>query len=292
MIPLYPEFKKIELSDKPAFDDAFKRSPPEISEYTFTNLYAWRRAYDLEVSSRDGFLIVLCRNPEQAFFPPAGPGDLTAVIKKFSNEVNIPFIRVPESIIPSFENCGAYSFLPDRDNFDYIFDSGELIRLEGRKYDGKRNFIRNFKSAYKYDYLEVSVDSIGEVLSFQDYWCVEKDCEKVKSLRDESAAVKDMLLNLKDFGLMAGALRVDGKICAVCVAEPLNPDTLVIHVLKGVREIAGVYQTVFNEFLRRHTGGFRYVNMEQDLGIEGLRRSKESYHPVSMVKKYVAAPVK
>jgi hypothetical protein len=162
----------------------------------------------------------------------------------------------------------------------------DLVRLEGRKYDGKRNFIKNFKARYKYEYIGITEALIPEVLSFQDYWCVEKDCEKVKSLRDESDAVKDMLINFTPFGLIAGALRVENRICAVCIAEPLNPETIVIHVLKGVREMSGVYQTVFNEFLSREAGIYSFVNMEQDLGVEGLRKSKESYHPHKMIRKF------
>jgi hypothetical protein len=127
---------------------------------------------------------------------------------------------------------------------------------------------------------------VPEVLRFQDVWCVEKGCGQSRSLQDEAEAVKVMLTHLRLFSLKAGALRVDGKICAVCIAEPLNPETLVIHVLKGAQGMAGIYPAVFNEFLAREGTPYRYVNMEQDLGIAGLRRSKESYQPVRMVGKF------
>jgi hypothetical protein len=72
-IPLYPEFRPLELHDKPVFDNAFKSNPPEISEYTFTNLYAWRKAYDLKVSKYGEFLILSCCEVATAFYPPIGP---------------------------------------------------------------------------------------------------------------------------------------------------------------------------------------------------------------------------
>jgi hypothetical protein len=88
------------------------------------------------------------------------------------------------------------------------------------------------------------------------------------------------------FNLKAGALRVNGQISAVCIAESLNPQTLVIHVLKGAQGKTGIYQTMFNEFLSREAARYSFINMEQDLGIEGLRKSKESYHPLTLVKKF------
>ena len=80
---------------------------------------------------------------------------------------------------------------------------------------------------------------------------------------------------------------MQGNICAVALAQRLNPDTLVMHVLKADPNIDGLYQVMLQEFLAHEGADFNYVNLEQDLGIEGLRKSKQSYHPVEMVKKYI-----
>jgi len=95
-----------------------------------------------------------------------------------------------------------------------------------------------------------------------------------------------MVENFSIFGLISGAIMVKKAVCAVCLAQKLSPATLVMHVLKADPNIAGLYQTAMREFLSHEAGNFQYVNLEQDLGIEGLRKAKLSYHPCAMVNKY------
>jgi uncharacterized protein len=282
-IPHYPEFRPLELQDKAVFDAAFRQNPPENSEYTFTNLYCWRNAHTFSISIFDGLLIIASG---KEYYPLIGTGDPRKAVKKILLETHNSFIRVPEATKALFDDDPEISVVFDRDNSDYLFLAQDLIRLSGRKYDGKRNFIKNFKAAHEYEYIQVTEAVVSEILRFQDIWCVQKGCSQSKSLLDESEAVKEMLAHLSLFKLKAGALRVEGKICAVCIAEMLNPETIVIHVLKAAQGIVGIYQTIFNDFLAREAGAIKFVNMEQDLGIAGLRKSKESYQPVRLIGKY------
>jgi uncharacterized protein len=286
-IPDYPAFRPLEPDDKTILDAAFSRNPPENSEYTFTNLFCWRDAHGFRISKRDDHLILSSETGGlTAYYPPIGDGDVKGIIKSILSGTRSRFIRVPEHMKSVFENDPAIQAAEDRDNADYIYLAQDLIRLEGRKYDGKRNFIKNFKSAYRYEYLPVTSELVPEILRFQDVWCVEKGCSQSKSLQDESAAVKIMLMNFGLFPLKGGVIRSDGRICAVCIGERLNPETMVIHVLKGAQGMAGIYQTIFNEFLSHEAADYRFVNMEQDLGVAGLRKSKESYQPVRLAVKF------
>ncbi|MFA5099735.1 MAG: phosphatidylglycerol lysyltransferase domain-containing protein [Candidatus Omnitrophota bacterium] len=291
-IPEYPVFRPLELEDKAVLDDAFKRNPPENSEYTFTNLYCWRQAHGFSLSRMEDLLILSSQERgARAYYPPIGPGDAHKAVIKILLDTGGRFVRVPEQMKFSFDKDPLIHAVEDRDNADYLFLAQDLIRLEGRKFDGKRNFIRNFRSKYQYEYVTVTADVVPEVLRFQDVWCVEKGCSQSKSLLDEGEAVKIMLGHFVSFSLKAGALRVGGRICAVCIAEALNADTLVIHVFKGAHGMAGIYPTVFNEFLSREAYASRFINMEQDLGIAGLRKSKESYQPVRLVRKFTLSLV-
>ena len=286
-IPDYPVFRQLELDDRVVFDAAFKRYPPENSEYTFTNLYCWRNAHGFGISKLEDFLLLVSQGPGfKAYYPPIGPVDPTKVIKKVLADSHGEFVRVPEKSLSFLANDRLFRMDEDRDNADYLFDAQDLIRLEGRKYDGKRNLIKKFRSKYRYEYVPVTPDAVAEILSFQDVWCVEKGCSQSKSLQDESDAVRIMLQHLRLFSLKAGALRVGSNICAICVAEALNPETLVIHALKGAQGMPGINQTMFNEFLSREAGMSRFINMEQDLGVAGLRKFKESYQPVRLVRKF------
>ena len=82
-------------------------------------------------------------------------------------------------------------------------------------------------------------------------------------------------------------INVDGKVCAFCFGERLNVDTMVVHIMKARNDMDGLYTVILNEFLKRECTGFKYVNLEQDLGMEGLRKSKTSYHPIKRIKKYI-----
>ena len=86
--------------------------------------------------------------------------------------------------------------------------------------------------------------------------------------------------------ILFAAIKINNNISAVAIAERLNPDTLVIRILKADPNITGLYQTIMNEFLSRQSKSFDYVNLEEDLGIAGLRKSKLSYHPIEMIQKY------
>jgi len=250
-IPEYPEFRRIELEDKSAFDAAFSAMPPQISEYTFTNLYSWRIQHGFHVSRLQDLLLVVSLNKgNKEYYPPIGQGDVKGVILKIlARTPEGRFVRVPEDMMASVSEGNSLKVEEDRDNSDYLFLTKDLIELKGRRYDAKRNFIKKFKSSYNYEYISVTESDIGRLLKFQDVWCVERGWWPEQSLQDESEAVKIMLEHFRQFSLKAGALCVNGSICAVCIAEALNPDTVVIHALKGARGMTGIYPVILTNFL-------------------------------------------
>ena len=286
-IDIYPKFRELKISDAAVFDQAFKDRPPEISEFTFTNLYSWRLAYSLRVSLFDG-LIILCSESEsrKRFFNPVGKGDMKAAVEKILKDSGGIFFRLPEETRALFAEDKRFRIEPDRDSGDYLYSASDLTNLPGKKYDGKRNLIKRFKSERAYEYITLNAGNVALCLDFEEAWCSLKNCDKVDGLSKERLAIKDMVENFPLFGLIGGAIQVNGVISAVALAQKLNPDTMVIHILKADSTIAGLYQTMLQEFISREGSSFRYVNMEQDLGIEGLRKAKLSYHPCSMVNKY------
>ncbi|MGE5197941.1 MAG: DUF2156 domain-containing protein [Deltaproteobacteria bacterium] len=286
-VPSYPSFRTLDKSDKPLFDREFRDNPPEISEYTFTNIYAWRQVYKFRISLLDGFIILLGdKESSPQFFNPIGSGDPTKPILRIINDTHAVFVRIPE---PVKDVIGADKNLTadyDQDNSDYVFSVQDLVTLKGKKYDGKRNLIRKFKSLHPYEYIRLKAADIKECLDFEEGWCRIKDCDGIESLSEERGAIRQMLENFSDFNLIGAAIRAEGRICAVALAEKLNPETLVMHALKADPGMGGLYQAMNNEFMTREAADFKYVNMEQDLGVEGLRKAKLSYHPAKMIKKY------
>jgi len=287
MIPAYPVFRQIEKEDKPIFVQAFKINPPEISEFTFTNLFAWRKIYRFQISQLGGFIIIsLQQDGNTKFFNPIGDGDIGISVEKILKDKGGEFVRLPDKAKAIFENNHLFSIEPDRNNADYLYNTKDLVELKGKKYDAKRNFIKKFKAKNQYEYLKLREDNIQECLDFEEVWCSAKSCDSIKSLNDERQAFKEMLLNYSAFNLIGGVMKIKDRMAAVILAEPLSPRTLVLHIMKADPDIGGLYQTVLNEFLTRESLRYDYVNMEQDLGVPGLRKAKLSYQPARILMKY------
>jgi len=291
-LPDFPEFTDVDLSFMDMLSDVLSQSPLEASEYTFTNLFAFRKAYDFRISKLGEKILILRSRPPLSMFCPAGPlnvrdvvGDIFSYLRQHTDEPCIE--RVPESVVnSSLRNNPLYSIVEERDHFDYIYNLKELIELQGSKYHEKKNRANKFRSSYAYEYLQITPDLIDECLAFEDYWCEVKDCGKYPGLEKERCAILELLRNFSVLNISGGAIRINGKIAALTLGEKISRNTFVIHVEKAHPEFPGLYQVINQEFLINEAIDCKYVNREQDLGITGLRKAKMSYHPVKFIKKY------
>lgn len=286
-IPDYPEFIALDFEHKLFFDQAFEKFPPQISEFTFSNLFGWKGAYDYRVSLLDGLLILrLGEGAPARFLQPIGTAEPAEIMGRVLEDTKGVFIRIPEDTAGFFEESSRFKVEGDRNNWDYLYLYSDLLNLSGRKFDAKRSQIKKFKSEYDYTYVAIDISAAALILEFEDAWCAIRDCDRVAGLNNEREMVRQLIAHFTDFTLTAGAIKVNGKIRAAAVGEALNTGTLVMHILKADPALAGLYQVMLNDFLRVQGKAFKYVNLEQDLGVAGLRASKQSYHPVRMIRKY------
>ena len=291
-LPEFPSFTEIDLSFKGVIRDHLSAYPLEASEYTFTNLFAFRDAYNFKVSLYKDILMVLKdMEPVSLFCPVGGSGIFNALAEGFTYLRHVTgephFERIPESFVKAHLTDNARFILQEeRDHFDYIYDARELRELKGRKFHDKKNKANKFRSSYQYEYAALTPDLIGECLEFEHYWCEVRDCGKYPGLEKERCAILKMLRNFNSLDMKGGLIRVDGKVAALTLGEKILPDTMVIHIEKANSDIPGLYQVINQEFLIHEAADCRFVNREQDLGIEGLRNSKMSYNPVKFVRKY------
>jgi hypothetical protein len=174
----------------------------------------------------------------------------------------------------------------DRDNFDYLYNAQELIELKGRKYHDKKNHVNRFRADHEYEYFALTPDRIEECIEFEHYWCEVRDCGKYPGLEKERCAILELLNNFESLDMKGGIIKTGGKVAALTLGEKLLSDTFVIHIEKAHSHIPGLYQVINQEFLLHEAGDCRYVNREQDLGIQGMRKAKMSYNPSGFVRKY------
>ena len=128
--------------------------------------------------------------------------------------------------------------------------------------------------------------SMREFMRLSEEWCDIRGCSPGSDFHNEFVAIKELLHNFRRLDVEGTCVHIEKKIVGFAIGERLNDDTYVEHFEKGDINYKGVYQFVFNEFSKRIPERFKFINREQDLGVEGLRKAKESYSPVKMIEKF------
>ncbi len=291
-LPRFPHFKEVDLSCQGIVKDFLSRYPLEASEYTFTNIFAFRFAYNFKLSLLNNNLIIFKDTKPASVFCPIGNSQILDTLEEIFNYLKNysfnPYLeRIPESFVNTYLKDSEHFIIKEEKNlFDYVYDVKELIELKGNKFHNKKNKVNKFRSFYKYEYLTLTSDLIEECLEFEDYWCEIKECGKYPGLGKERCAILEMLNNFNQLNIKGGVIRIENKVSALTLGEEILPDTFVIHIEKANPDIPGLYQVINQEFLMYEVGDYTFVNREQDLGIQGLRIAKMSYNPVRFVKKY------
>lgn len=263
--------------------------PPQVSELTFTNLFAWRRTRPVWLSEFDNTLTFLiktdiCRDDETVILgTPAGELSLSESFDKLG-EKTIGAIRVPVGDADGL-SLESFTVSHDRDNSDYVYRVQDLAELAGRKYAKKRSHVKQCLKSHECSFEFFSEQNIEECRALMIRWCQSRECELNPGLCGESRAITTTFDLFDDFNLLGGAVRVKGLIQAFAIGEKLNRSTAVWHFEKALPGINGLSQLINQWFARECLDGFTYVNREQDLGIPGLRQAKESYYPDHLVEK-------
>jgi hypothetical protein len=287
------EFKPVEIHDKEILENYFKADPPEISELTFTNLFMWGHRYRPQWAQWEETLLIIFYPDDSIPFglPPVGPGNkpdaidiLFDELEKVSPEAKI--YRASESFVNNYADPGRYVCIEDRDNSDYVYSTYDLIKLSGKKYHSKKNHLNRFFKNQQFEYCELDLELVECFIDMQEDWCQMKECVESPDLLAEDFAIHKALTYFEDLSFTGGAIKVDGRMEAISLGEILNPDTAVIHIEKANPDIPGLYTAINQLFCQNAWPEIKYINREQDLGIEGLRKAKQSYHPHHMIKKY------
>ena len=285
----------LETGHRRMVEERLTQYPPVVSEHTFTNLFIWRGSRPIWILEAEGTLSFLERRGDASVFfgPPAGeidPKRLARAATEAMGTARAAFERLPEDYAKSATAAG-FELFEDRANFDYVYRREDLAELAGRRYHAKRNLVAQCLAQNGCAYEEIGSQNLLEVKGMMEEWCRKRGCGHDAGLCDEFIAVGELLANYSELCVTGAAIRIEGKIAAFTVGEKLNEKTAVIHFEKAMPEFKGLYQATNQLFAKNALGNFEFVNREQDLGLEGLRKAKESYFPNHMVKKFsTAAP--
>lgn len=266
------------------------------SECTFTNLFVWRKCYGIcWAISHDCLIVKVTRNDATFVLPPFGANEdnLPKVIEELKDTfAGKPFEMrgIYEETIPLLQAVlhQPSAIIEDRDNWDYVYSREGLANLAGRKYHSKKNHANAFRKEYPgYEFKLITKDDVPECIAFADLWCEMKG-QNAEGLRCEFCALEEALYNLETLNIRGALIRLDGEIQAFTIGEKINPDMAVIHFEKANPNIRGLYAVINQDFCAKVWSDVTHINREEDMGLEGLRKAKESYQPEFMVKKYTA----
>ena len=291
------EFTPLEIGHKEIFRRYLADDPPQVSELTFTNLFIWRHCYNPVWLERDDCILIIL-NPEKTEpfgLQPIGKGDkkkaldsLCSELKNTTDEVRL--CRVGEDFVNRHLDPDQYFYQYDRNNSDYVYTTKDLIELSGRRYHSKKNHLNTFTKNYRFEYLNLDREVVRHFMDMQEEWCRIRDCLQTPDLLMEDYAVKTALTYFNELDYVGAAIRIGSKIEAFSLGERLNQDTAVIHIEKANPDIPGLYSAINQLFAKNTWADLEYINREQDLGVEGLRKAKESYYPHHLVNKYIVFP--
>lgn len=293
MVKTKLDFRMIELSDKAWINELLKKSDFRGSEYCFGNNFIWANAYSSRIARYKDFYLQFNEQAKHFAFP-AGEGDLGEVIQAmmdYADEHEFPFVlhvsheqnkQKLEELMP-----GRFEFEERRDYFDYIYEAESLITLKGKKLHSKRNFINRFTQT-DWSAEPITQENIGLCNDFNDFWCGQNDCKNDESKREEMCAARKALNYFFELDLKGCILKQEGRVVAYSVGEMVNSDTFIVHIEKADAEVPGAYPMINRECAAMFASNCAYVNREEDLGVDGLRRAKLSYNPALFTERYRA----
>lgn len=295
-------FRTIDFKDKDWINKKLSVSDFMGCEYSFANNMAWKRLNDTLIADYDDFYISCSFDNNEPYFTfPAGVrtdtdygkdkyADLFYKLKKYTDDQGRKLVITSvtkqdlEWIETYFKDKICIS--ADRNFFDYIYRADELINLSGKKYHGKRNHIKRFCDK-EWSFEEVTQKNADECIKFAADFYNARNAYDDFSAVVEQYAINLFLENLDTLNLKCAALRQEGKLVGFSVGEKLNSNTFVVHIEKALADVQGAYPMLCSRFIRNNADDCLYVNREEDMGIEGLRKSKLSYHPEFLLEKYV-----
>ncbi|MDR1808987.1 MAG: phosphatidylglycerol lysyltransferase domain-containing protein [Prevotella sp.] len=297
-------FRQIELSDKNEIEDCLASNTYRACDFSFTNMWAWAVKFKtvFAIKQRTLFLRFSETDGRIYYMLPLGKMPLPTSISEIMEDAgrqNKPFLM--KGVTPRMKDAieeampGLFDFAPDRNNDEYLYLSEKLIRLTGKKLQSKRNHINRFKKEHpdwQYEPVATHEEAMACLRMLKEWETLKSSPDGDRSLEYDYIATKLMLQNLEYLNLKAGAIRVNGKLVAFSVGERLTDDTFVVHVEKAFGEINGAYTIINQQFIEHEAAAFTYINREEDMGLEALRKAKLSYCPDILLQEYIAKPKK
>lgn len=297
MIPKFPEFKKLEFSDKPDVDNIVRKYPP-YSDFNYTSMFCWNIGGKMEISELNSNLVVKFTDyvTSEQFYSFLGNNVVNDSARKILlhalyEDVNPILKLIPATSVEGLDER-VFDIQEDRENFDYLYNVNFLAAYHGRPYETKRNLVNRlmkFHPQVESKEIDIADKATQEkIIQLIDVWEKNKlNDDKLVDKEREIVALKNLFSVAEDLELISIGVYDSEELIGFSINEPLLGGYAITHFAKSDANYPGIYAFLMRESCRKilwYDKGI--LNYEQDLGIPSLRFSKESFRPVSFLKKY------
>lgn len=304
-IPLFPEFKNIEPSDREEVLKITSQFPP-YSDFDFTSLWTWNTSKGRQLSMLNNNLVVkftdyTTNEPFISFLGINKTNETVRTLLKYCESVKLPttLSLVPESSVIDLDDS-EFNIFEDRGNNDYIYSVADHTVFEGSDYHPKRRRVNKFARENPLarvitENLNGNKDIQSDIFAVISAWEKNKVREaKEYELEHELSAINCLFTESELSNVVATCVYADALMIAFSIDETF-PDSeyVVSHFAKYDSLYPGVYEFLVQNRAKYFVNlGKKFINCEQDLDIAGLRQSKESYLPCKYLKKFKVSAVR
>lgn len=292
------EFKPIRLEDRAAIERYTMPSGICNCDLAFANMFCWQAMYHSAWAEIGGFLVIRFQiggGTKIGYMQPVGEGDFAPIIPALREDARAHGQRL--RIIGLTDegrdmirrmHIGLFAFESDRAMEDYIYRADDLRNLAGRRYQPKRNHINRFTAEHPdYRYEELTPAHFDRCMALEREWRKAHEGH-TSELCAEQRAMQRGFEHFGQLGMIGGCIYADDRLVAFTYGSAVNDHTFDTHVEKADTEYDGAF-TIINKLFAQHLPDrFTLINREEDLGLEGLRRAKLSYHPAFLQHKFTA----
>ena len=291
-------FEQITLQHKDRYEQLLSQGPERGCEYSFANLFAWGRQ---KIAFIEGFAVIFAQYARKSVYLfPVGSGDLQKALHAIIDDAQqrgIPcrFTGLIKEDCLALEAAfpGKFRFHNDRDSYDYIYNIEDLASLKGKKFQKKRNHLNKFRLLHpKAVTRQITDENVAEAAAFVDNWyALQLQQDPTRDFQMEQAAFYKALQHKDGLQMEGLMLYIGDKVVAFTMGSFLSRQTFDIHFEKALERVDGAYAAINQAFarcLQEKYPELLYLNREDDLGLEGLRKAKLSYQPAFMGEKYWA----
>lgn len=318
----FEQLKSFEQKDYERLIPYYKKYASDVHDLTLTNLMMWRHKHDLHTLELGGYLFFAytprdysnCSFSEPIGFTTVKPigyataeplGSYGAEQDQALKEALDLWLNLctENGIVPKFRHVSTefktrlstlgYDFIEIDlvDDYDYCYLTEDLARLSGNRYHKKKNHLNQFYKAYADRYNIVAIDEYHAQFAYiaLQRWCQSNGCGADLDLCYEYHAIKEILTDWpmqQSRGLKGSLIYIDEQPVALTFGEQISEETFLVHIEKALPDYSGLYAAINHAMANQVLGQALYLNREQDLGIEGLRKAKRSYLPHHMVPKF------